>query len=195
MKTWIGIVLLGMLVMLGIGSCRQMKAKEQSMEINNPSLKKAVFAGGCFWCMEAPFEQLEGVSKVISGYTGGTKENPTYEQVSMGNTGHVEAIEVIYDPKKITYQKLLEVFWRNVDPTDAEGQFVDKGSQYYTGIFYTDEEQKKEAEESKKQLAASGKFSKPIVTAIRPFTKFYPAEDYHQGYYKTHPFQYRFYKM
>lgn len=169
--------------------------KTQENPPPNASLQKATFAGGCFWCMEAPFEQLPGVSKVVSGYTGGRRANPSYEQVSSGATGHYEAIEVQYDPSKLSYDKLLQVFWRNIDPTDAEGQFVDKGSQYKTAIFYHNEEQKTLAEASKKKLGESGKYSKPLVTEILPAQAFYVAEDYHQGYYKTHPFQYRFYKM
>lgn len=154
---------------------------------------KATFAGGCFWCMEPPFEKLPGVSAVISGYTGGRKDKPSYEEVSSGSTGHVEAIEVHYDPSKITYPELLEVFWRNVDPTDAGGQFVDRGGQYSTGIFYHDEEQKRLAQESRDKLQKSGKFSKPIVTEIKPVGPFYKAEDYHQDYYKKNPLRYKFY--
>lgn len=172
-----------------------MTSQKENFNPNDPSLQKAIFAGGCFWCMEAPFEEIPGVVAVISGYTGGSRANPTYEQVSTGASGHVEAIQVYYDPKKVSYDKLLEVFWRNVDPTDPDGQFVDQGSQYKTGIYYYDEEQKKLAEESKKKLAASGKYSSPLVTPILAAAPFYKAEDYHQGYYKTHPFQYRAYKM
>jgi peptide methionine sulfoxide reductase msrA/msrB len=158
------------------------------------SLQKATFAGGCFWCTEADFEKLPGVVKVISGYTGGTKENPTYEEVSSGTTGHVEAVQVYYDPSKITYEELLDYFWKHVDPTDAGGQFVDRGSQYRSAIFYHDEEQKRLAEKSKEALGKSGRFKKPIVTEILKFTKFYEAEDYHQDYYKTHPLKYKFYR-
>ncbi|MEW6667208.1 MAG: peptide-methionine (R)-S-oxide reductase MsrB [Thermodesulfobacteriota bacterium] len=154
----------------------------------------AVFAGGCFWCVESDFEKLPGVSAVISGYSGGQKENPTYQEVSSGGTGHVEAVQVFYDPQKITYDELLEVFWRHVDPTDGGGQFVDRGPQYRTVIFYKDGEQKAAAEKSKKALQASGRFDKPIVTEILPLTRFYPAEDYHQDYYKTHEYKYKFYR-
>jgi peptide-methionine (S)-S-oxide reductase len=153
---------------------------------------KAIFAGGCFWCMEPPFDKLDGVSATISGYTGGTKKNPTYEEVSSGNTGHAEAVQIIYDPKKITYEKLLEVFWHNVDPLTANAQFCDHGSQYRTGIFYYDENQKKLAEESKKTIAK--RFKEPIVTEITAATEFYPAEDYHQDYYSKNPLRYKFYR-
>ncbi len=157
-------------------------------------LAKAIFAGGCFWCVEADFEKLDGVVEVISGYTGGHKDNPTYEEVSSGKTGHLESVEVIYDPEKISYKQLLDYFWRHVDPTDAGGQFVDRGQQYRSAIFYKDEEEKRLAEESKKKLADSGRFQKPIVTEIIPLGKFFPAEDYHQDYYKTHATRYKFYR-
>ncbi len=159
------------------------------------NLRKATFAGGCFWCTESDFEKLPGVMKVISGYTGGTKENPAYEEVSSGTTGHVEAVQVYYDPSKITYQELLDYFWKHVDPTDAGGQFVDRGVQYRSVIFYHDEEQKRLAEKSKEALNKTGKFNKPIVTEILEFTKFYEAEDYHQDYYKTHSLKYKFYRF
>jgi peptide methionine sulfoxide reductase msrA/msrB len=134
------------------------------------------------------------VVKVIAGYTGGSKENPTYAEVSSGGTGHVEAVQVYYDPSKVTYEELLDYFWKHVDPTDAGGEFVDRGTQYRSVIFYHDEEQKKLAEKSKETLNKSGRFNKPIVTEILPFTKFYKAEDYHQDYYKTHPLKYKFYR-
>jgi methionine-S-sulfoxide reductase len=157
--------------------------------------KKAVFAGGCFWCMEGPFEAEPGVADVKAGYTGGQTENPTYEEVSTGITGHIEAIEVTYDPKKVSYERLLEIFWHQIDPTDEKGQFADKGSQYITAIFYADETEKKAAEKSKMELETSGVFKKKIVTTIRPASKFYYAEAYHQDYYKTNPFHYNMYKM
>jgi len=153
---------------------------------------KATFAGGCFWCMEPPFDKLDGVISTISGYTGGTKKNPTYEQVSAGGTGHAEAVEITYDPKKITYAKLLDVFWHNVDPLTPNRQFCDGGSQYRTAIFYHDENQKRLAEESKKAL--SKRFKQPIVTEIVPAKEFYPAEDYHQDYYIKNPLRYKFYR-
>jgi peptide methionine sulfoxide reductase msrA/msrB len=159
------------------------------------NLRQATFGGGCFWCTEADFEKLPGVVKVISGYTGGTKENPTYEEVSSGTTGQVEAVQVYYDPSEITYEELLDYFWKHVDPTDAGGQFVDRGTQYRSVIFYHDEEQKRLAEKSKEALSKSGRFNKPIVTEILKFTKFYEAEDYHQDYYKTHALKYKFYRF
>lgn len=157
-------------------------------------LEKATFAGGCFWCMEPPFENIEGVKEVISGYTGGWKQNPTYEEVASGSTGHVEAIEIIYDPAKVTYQTLLDVFWRQIDPTDEGGQFADRGQSYRTAIFYHNDQQRRLAEKSKKALERSGRFKKPIVTEIRPAGKFYKAEDYHQNYHKKNPLRYKSYR-
>jgi len=156
--------------------------------------KVATFAGGCFWCTESDFEKVPGVLKVISGYTGGRKENPTYEEVSSGRTGHLEAVQVHYDPEKVTYELLLEVFWRHIDPTDAGGQFVDRGSQYRSAVFYHDEEQKRLAEASREALARSGKFTRPIATEILPLGRFYEAEDYHQDYYRKSPLRYQFYR-
>jgi peptide methionine sulfoxide reductase msrA/msrB len=159
-----------------------------------PKEELATFAGGCFWCMESPFEKLEGVSAVVSGYTGGTKEHPTYREVSSGTTGHVEAVQVRYDPGKVSYQHLLDVFWRQVDPTDAGGQFVDRGGQYRSAIFYATDEQKRLAEKSKAKLAGSRRFARPIVTEILPAGRFWPAEDYHQDYYKKNPVRYKYYR-
>jgi peptide methionine sulfoxide reductase msrA/msrB len=170
------------------------KEMKKEMAKEGMNLQKATFAGGCFWCTEADFEKLPGVVKVISGYTGGNKENPTYAEVSSGTTGHVEAVQVYYDPSKVTYEELLDYFWKHVDPTDAGGQFVDRGAQYRSVIFYHNEEQKRLAEKSKEALSKSGRFNKPIVTEIFKFTKFYEAEDYHQDYYKTHPLKYKFYR-
>lgn len=161
---------------------------------DRPHLAKATFAGGCFWCMEPPFDQLDGVVATISGYIGGTKEMPTYEEVSAGRTGHTEAVEVAYDPAKVSYEKLLEVFWRNIDPLTADAQFCDHGSQYRTGIFTHDEEQKRLAEASKAALAASGRFKRPIVTEIAKATAFWPAEEYHQDYYLKNPVRYKLYR-
>ena len=158
------------------------------------STSRAIFAGGCFWCMEAPFEKLDGVSEVISGYTGGSKLDPTYQEVSAGGTGHTEAVEVLYDPQLVSYEKLLEVFWRQIDPTDADGQFVDRGDQYRSGIFYLDAEQKQLAEKSKQQLEKTGRFNKPIVTEITAAGKFYPAEKYHQDYHSKNPIRYWYYR-
>ena len=155
---------------------------------------QAIFAGGCFWCMESPFEKLDGVSSVVSGYTGGEKANPSYKEVSGGGTGHTEAVIITYDPSKVSFEKLLEVFWMNIDPTDAGGQFVDRGSQYRSGIFYLDEKQKRLAEASRDKLAASGRFDKPLVTEITPAGAFYEAEDYHQDYYKKNPVRYNYYR-
>ena len=155
----------------------------------------AAFAGGCFWCMQPPFEQLPGVTKVIVGYTGGRTENPTYEEVCSGTTGHYEAVEVLFDPAIVSYPTLLDVFWRNIDPTDSYGQFSDKGQQYQTAIFYHNEEQKKMAEASRDALQKSGKFKKPIVTKILKASAFYKAEPYHQDYYRTSPIRYKTYKL
>ena len=160
----------------------------------NEKYEKATFAGGCFWCMEPPFENLDGVVDVVPGYTGGQIENPTYEQVSSGNTGHLEAVQITYDPSKIDYGKLVEVFWTQIDPTDEGGQFVDRGSQYKTAIFYHDDEQKKIAEESKARLDKSGRYSKPIRTEVRKYTAFYEAEDYHKDFYLKSPAHYSRYK-
>jgi peptide methionine sulfoxide reductase msrA/msrB len=155
----------------------------------------ATFAGGCFWCTESDFEKLPGVLHVVSGYTGGLRENPSYEEVSSGSTGHIEAIQVHYDPSKITYEELLDHLWTHIDPTDSGGQFVDRGAQYRSAIFYHDDEQKRRAEQSKEALAESGKFTEPIATEILEFTKFYEAESYHQDYYKTHPMRYQRYRQ
>ena len=154
----------------------------------------AVFAGGCFWCTESDFEKVDGIVDAISGYTGGHVDNPTYKQVSAGGTGHIEAVKVIYDPSKISYEKLLEVLWRHIDPTDPGGQFVDRGSQYQSAIFYANDREKRLTETSRKRLAESGRFEKPIVTAILPLGKFYPAEEYHQNYYKKNPIRYKWYR-
>lgn len=155
---------------------------------------KATFAGGCFWCMEPPFEKLPGVIDVASGYTGGQTSNPTYEEVCGGDSGHAEAIQITYDPARVTYEQLLDVFWRQVDPTDPGGQFVDRGDQYRTAVFYHNEEQRLAAEKSKQALADSGRFDKPIATAIAPFDEFHPAEEYHQDYYKKNQTHYKTYR-
>ena len=155
---------------------------------------KAAFAGGCFWCMQPPFEALDGVISVTAGIAGGTKQHPTYEEVSAGGTGHAESIEVVYDPTKISYDKLLDVFWHNVDPTDAKGQFCDRGNQYRTAIFYHDDTQKRLAEASKQAIAKSLKVPGPIVSEVVAAGQFWPAEEYHQDYYKKNPVRYRFYR-
>lgn len=157
-------------------------------------LKKATFAGGCFWCMQPPFEKLEGVKKVLCGYTGGEKPAPTYREVCSGGTGHLEAVEVTYDPEVTDYDRLLDVFWRQIDPTDPGGQFADRGEQYRPAIFYHDDTQKKKAESSKKALDSSGKFDKPVVTEVRPAKEFYEAEEDHQDYSNKCPVRYTMYK-
>ncbi|MDP3920690.1 MAG: peptide-methionine (S)-S-oxide reductase MsrA [Candidatus Omnitrophota bacterium] len=156
-------------------------------------LEKATFAGGCFWCMEPPFDKIPGVKSTTSGYIGGMKENPTYEEVSSGSTGHCEALEVAYNPDEVRYETLLDAFWKNIDPTTKDAQFADHGSQYRTGIFYHNEEQRKLAEASRDALGKSGHYDKPIVTEITAASKFYPAENYHQDYYKKNPLRYKYY--
>lgn len=160
-----------------------------------PGLAHATFAGGCFWCMEGPFDHVTGVVSTTSGYTGGTVKKPSYEQVSSGATGHAEAVDVVYDPAKVTYAQLLDVFWHNVDPTDGGGQFCDRGNQYRTAIFYHDAEQQRLAEQSKQAIEASGKLKRKIVTQIVPAGEFYPAEDYHQDYYLRNPIRYKYYRF
>ncbi len=157
-------------------------------------LERAIFAGGCFWCMEPPFEKLEGVTSVESGYTGGESEHPTYQQISTGATGHLEAIEVLYDPTQISYQTLLDTFWRQIDPTDDGGSFVDRGSQYRSAIFYLNEAQRVTAETSIDTLGQSGRYDRPVVTALLPAKPFYRAEEYHQDFYKKDPMHYKRYR-
>jgi peptide methionine sulfoxide reductase msrA/msrB len=171
------------------GNQREVK---NNMKETNVTTQIATFAGGCFWCVESDFEKVPGVVKVVSGYTGGTESNPTYE--TYGKKGHVEAVQVYYDPAKITYEQLLDVFWTHIDPTDSGGQFVDRGSYYRSVIFYHDEEQKRLAEKSREDLAKSGRFAKPIVTEIDKFSKFYDAEEYHQEYSKKNPLRYKYYR-
>jgi peptide-methionine (S)-S-oxide reductase len=157
-------------------------------------LAKATFAGGCFWCMEPPFDELPGVVATTSGYTGGQRANPTYEQVSAGGTGHAEVVEVLYDPRQVSYEKLLEVFWRNIDPTVADRQFCDRGSQYRSAIFVHDATQRRLAEDSKRRLAEAGILPRPIVTEIVDAGPFSPAEEYHQDYYRKNPLRYKLYR-
>lgn len=157
--------------------------------------KKATFAGGCFWCMVKPFDRYEGVQSVISGYTGGTTKNPTYEEVCSNQTGHYEAIQITYNPAVITYERLLQLFWMQIDPTDSGGQFYDRGQSYQTAIFYHDEDQRQAAEQSKQELQQSGRFSAAIVTPIIQATTFYPAEEYHQQYYEKNPNHYNAYHI
>lgn len=156
-------------------------------------LAVAIFAGGCFWCMEPPFDKIDGVVSTTSGYTGGHLENPSYEQVSAGGTGHVEAVQVRYDPARVGYAELLDVFWRNIDPLDAGGQFCDRGSQYRSVIFVATDAQRREAEIARERVAA--RLHRPVATAIEPAQPFYPAEDYHQDYYQKNPLRYRFYRF
>lgn len=162
------------------------KGKEKAM---------ATFAGGCFWCMAPPFDAEPGVLQTIVGYTGGSTQNPTYQQVSAGGSGHAESIRILYDPAIVGYERLLEIFWKNIDPLDAGGQFCDRGSQYRSAIFYHNADQKKLAEVSKKQIEEAGAPPGPIVTEIVPASVFYPAEEYHQGYYKKNPLRYKFYRL
>ncbi|OPY90226.1 MAG: Peptide methionine sulfoxide reductase MsrA/MsrB [Syntrophus sp. PtaU1.Bin208] len=165
---------------------------ENKMTEQQGITRVATFAGGCFWCVESDFKKVPGVVQVVSGYTGGTGENPTYE--NYGRTGHVEAVQITYDPRKISYEQLLDIFWRHIDPTDGGGQFVDRGPHYRSAVFYHDEEQRKAAEKSKQALEKSGKFDKPIVTPLIPFTKFYKAETYHQDYGAKNPLHYQLYR-
>ncbi|MDA8442659.1 MAG: peptide-methionine (R)-S-oxide reductase MsrB [Peptococcaceae bacterium] len=162
---------------------------------NNSQGELATFAGGCFWCMVAPFESLDGVLQVVSGYTGGKKENPCYKEVCSDTTGHFEAVQITFDPTRIAYATLLDIFWRQIDPTDPDGQFHDRGSSYKTAIFYHDAKQRQAAEASKAALAATGKFSKPLTTQILPAKTFYPAEEYHQDYHKKNNFRYSLYRQ
>lgn len=179
--------------LLAVSQSEPMPATENTV-LQAEGIERAIFAGGCFWCMESPFEKIPGVIEVLSGYTGGDKVRPSYKEVSAGGTGHTEAVEVYYDPQHVSYQQLLEVFWRQIDPTDAGGQFVDRGNQYRSGVYPLTPQQQRLAEESKRQLAASGRFKQPIVTEIVPAGAFYPAEEYHQDYYKKNPLRYRYYR-
>lgn len=176
-----------------IAATAQAPAAETAAATATPAT--AIFAGGCFWCEEAVFDDVPGVISVTSGYTGGTRPNPTYEEVSAGGTGHAESVKVVFDAAKVSYEKLLDLFWHNVDPLTPNAQFCDHGSQYRSAIFYTDETQKRLALASKDALEKSGRFKQPIVTEIVAATTFWPAEDYHQGYHKKNPLQYRFYRF
>ncbi len=165
---------------------KQEKTRENKMEI-------ATFAGGCFWCVEAVFEKVKGVKEVVSGFAGGTQKNPSYKEVSSGQTTHVEAIQITFHPQEVSYKKLLDTYWKNIDPTDSKGQFVDRGPQYRPVIFYHNETQKRLAEQSKEELSNKGIFQKPITTEIIPYSTFFKAEEYHQDYYKKNPIKYWFY--
>jgi len=193
------ILLLGILIGLMEFGCQNATNHENkerdTMGKQRIELETATFAGGCFWCIESDFEKVDGVVEVTSGYTGGHKENPTYESVSSGESGHVEAVQVHFDPSKVAYKEILDIFWRHIDPTDPGGQFADRGSQYRTAIFYHNDEQKMLAEQSKEELNAMEKFEKPVVTEIFPFSKFYNAEEYHQDYYKKNPIRYKYYRF
>ncbi|MGI9416203.1 MAG: peptide-methionine (S)-S-oxide reductase MsrA [Geminicoccaceae bacterium] len=181
--------------LLALAACSQsVPAEEQSTNVSAAGGAVAIFAGGCFWCMEPPFDKLDGVIDTTSGYTGGTTVDPTYKEVTAGGTGHTEAVQVTYDPSEVTYQKLLDVFWRNVDPLDADGQFCDRGDSYRTGIFVDSEEQRQLAEQSKQALSKSERFDEPIVSEIVEAGPFYPAEDYHQDYADKNPLRYLLYR-
>jgi len=184
------------LVVLALGAVVAV-AKGQPPKASPKGLAKATFAGGCFWCMVKPFVDLPGVVQVVSGYSGGQKRNPTYEEVSAGTTGHAESVQVIYDPAKTSYARLLEVYWHNIDPTSAEGQFCDRGHQYRSAIFVQDDNERRLAEESKvaQQAEVARTVNKPIVTEIVPFTEFWPAEEYHQYFYQKNPVRYESYRL
>jgi peptide-methionine (S)-S-oxide reductase len=179
-----------LMLMLSGGATAQTKPVEQPAR----PTATAIFAGGCFWCVEADFDKVPGVISTVSGYTGGQRTNPTYEQVSSGGTGHAEAVKVVYDPARVTYARLLDVFWRNIDPITADAQFCDHGRQYRSAIFIGSNEEKSIAEASKAALQASGRFKVPIVTEIVAASTFYPAEEYHQDYYIKNPIKYKFYR-
>ncbi len=200
-RAWSKLSILPLVWMLvwGTVGCTQpsiqatLPASSSSAAVAEGEIATAVFAGGCFWCMEQPFDEISGVVSTTSGYTGGTVENPSYEEVSAGSTGHVEAVAVRYDAAKVSYETLLATFWHNVDPLDNQGQFCDKGSQYRSAIFYEAPEQQTLAEAAKKEVAA--KFEQPVATDILPAAPFYDAEDYHQNYYQTHPMRYKIYRF
>lgn len=196
-RPFAGVFIIGFIAMAGwlafsAETTGEKKASPGAAPAQVGKMDQAIFAGGCFWCVQPPFEKLPGVSKAVSGYTGGTGANPTYEDYAQ--KGHVEAVEVAYDPAKITYKRLLEVFWRQINPTDAGGQFVDRGPQYRSAIFYLTDEQKRLAEKSKEELGKSRRYDKPIATEILKASTFYPAEEYHQDYYKKNPIRYKYYR-
>jgi peptide-methionine (S)-S-oxide reductase len=185
-----GVLLSGALTLLVVGFSNV--PRPSVAESGEPA--KAYFAGGCFWCMEEVFEKVDGVIAAVSGYMGGAVQNPSYEDVSSGQTGHAESVEVLYDPSKVTYNQLLETFWRNVDPITPNAQFCDHGTQYRAAIFYQNDQEKRFAEESKQAIEQSKRFNQPIVTQIMMASRFYPAEEYHQDFYKKNPIRYKFYK-
>jgi len=188
MKSLTGFHRVVMVILLLCGIAVSVAAEDR------PGSAKAYFAGGCFWCMEEVFEKVPGVAAVVSGYMGGRVANPSYEEVSAGTTGHAESVEVTYDPSKVSYRELLTAFWRNVDPVTPNAQFCDHGSQYRAAVFVQNEEERRLAEESKQGIEESKRFKEPIVTQIAPATHFYPAEEYHQDFYKRNPIRYKFYK-
>lgn len=189
MRRWFPLLLTGALIVAPGWKPAKASAADGS------HLATATFAGGCFWCMEPPFDALDGVISTTVGYTGGFKENPTYEEVSAGGTGHAEAIQIVFDTRRITYEELLEVYWRNIDPTTPDRQFCDTGHQYRSAIFYHDDDQRRAAEQSRESLEQTGRLPGPIVTEIVPAGEFYPAEDYHQDFYKKNPLHYKFYRL
>ena len=194
---WFRVISMALVVFAGVtfSMYNESSGEVKNMESGkNSGYLEATFAGGCFWCMQPPFDSLTGVVETVVGYSGGKEENPTYEQVWQGRTGHAEAIRVVYDPEKIGYGTLLETFWINIDPTQEDGQFADRGRHYRTAIFYHDDSQKEEALLSKKKLEESGKFKKPVVTSVEKFVSFYRAEEYHQKYYEKKPIHYGNYK-
>jgi methionine-S-sulfoxide reductase len=182
-------------IIFGCNMGQSEKTTDKQQPVNPAHVQTAIFAGGCFWCMEPPYDNLPGIISTVVGYTGGEVENPTYEEVTTGTTGHAEAVKIEFDSTQISYSELLRIFWRNIDPTNPFGQFADRGSQYRTAIFYVDDDQKKAALQSKEELEKSGKFKDPVVTQIVSASVFYPAEDYHQEYYKKNPFHYNSYKI
>ncbi len=185
-----------LLLSLSVAACASDTGADQTAKpaADPEGLAKATFAGGCFWCMEPPFDELEGVVSTTSGYIDGQVKNPTYRQVSSGGTGHTEAVQIVFDPAKVSFEELLHVFWRNIDPPAVDRQFCDGGSQYRTGIYAHDDEQLRLADESKQALVRAQRFDQPIATEIEPATKFYPAEDYHQDYYRKNPTRYKMYR-
>ena len=189
------LLLLGFALVATIATGQTPQASPAAASPAPTDLQQAYFAGGCFWCMQYAFDRVKGVKKTVVGYTGGQVASPSYEDVSSGETGHAESIDVYYDPKEVSYPQLLDTFWKNIDPTTVNREFADSGTQYRTAIFYRNDDEKKAAESSKADLAKSGKFDKPIVTQIVPATTFYPAEDYHQEYYQKNPFHFNAYEI
>ena len=194
-STVLAILIVGFALVLFAGPQESQQDTKPMEAAADENLETATFAGGCFWCMEPPFDEIDGVISTTSGFTDGDTPNPTYKQVAYGMTTHTEAVEIKFDPSKVSYEELLEVFWININPTDAGGQFCDRGSQYRTGIFYHSEEQRKAAEASLEKLKESNRLSKPIVTPVKAATPFYAAEEYHQDYYKKNPVHYKMYRM